>query len=254
MSATYANSAAPFRVGGSISKAFDVFRKGWWKFFVLTLIPTAPYYLFDLLTAPATLQAVAERQAAGGAYFWGLGFRMVLGIVLSALANATCLYGAYQVMRGRDFSIGESLANGLRRLASVAGTSLLTGLAFMAGLMLLVVPGFIVGAMVFVALPACVIEKLGPFASFGRSRALTKGSRWKLFGLILLAYFGLAVTAGVLGGIGAYAGGLVGYKVGTLPGTVLFTAFVSVLTAVVYHDLRVAREGVDIETLANVFD
>ena len=254
MSSSYANAPAQFRVGSSIGKALGVFSKGWWKFFVLALIPLAPYYAYDLLSAPATLQDIARQQAAGGAYFWGLGLRMAVGTVLSALANATCLYGAYQLMRGRDFSIGDSLSNGLRRVASVAGTSVLTALAFIAGLALLLAPGFIVGAMFFVALPACVIEKLGPFASFGRSRALTKGSRWRLFGLILLTYLGLAVLAGAFGGIGAWVGGVVGYKLGAMPATVLFTAFVSVLTTVVYHDLRVAKEGVDIETLAGVFD
>ena len=32
------------------------------------------------------------------------------------------------------------------------------------------------------------------------------------------------------------------------------TAFGAVLVTVVYHDLRVAKEGIDIESLANVFD
>jgi hypothetical protein len=35
---------------------------------------------------------------------------------------------------------------------------------------------------------------------------------------------------------------------------VVTTAFGAVLVAVVYHDLRAAKEGIDIDNLANVFD
>ncbi len=40
--------------------------------------------------------------------------------------------------------------------------------------------------MLYVAVPVCVIEKQGVIASLSRSRALTKGYRWQIFGLFLL--------------------------------------------------------------------
>src|SRR5215475_5262435 len=40
--------------------------------------------------------------------------------------------------------------------------------------------------MWFVAVPACVEERLGPWTSLRRSRDLTKGHRWKLCGPALL--------------------------------------------------------------------
>jgi len=51
-------------------------------------------------------------------------------------------------------------------------------------------PGLIVFTMWFVATPACVVERLGPFRSMGRSRQLTKGHRWKIFGTIVLIFVG----------------------------------------------------------------
>ena len=245
---------APFGVGAAIGKAFGVFARGWWKFFVLTLIPLAPYYLYDFVTQPTTLAGIQAAQTQGATYFAGLGLRIVIAMALQALANATCLYGAYQIMRGKDFSIGESLSAGLSRVTLAIGTSLAVAVLVYVGFILLFVPGVIVMLMMYVALPVCVVERLGPFASMGRSRFLTKGARWKLLGMLLLMFLAIAVLGAIFGGIGGYVGGLVGYKIGAMPVTIFVYAFFSVLAAVVYHDLRVSKEGVDVETLAGVFD
>jgi len=245
---------APFGVGAAIAKSFAIFAKGWWKFFVLTLIPLAPYYVFEFATQPTTLEGVAAGQQAGGAYFASLGFRTLLAMALSALANVTCLYGAYQIMRGKDFTIGESFSAGFSRLLPALGTSLAVVILVMVGFIVLVVPGMIALLMMYVALPVCVVERLGPFASMSRSRFLTKGSRWKLLGLALLMYLAILVLGGIFGGIGAYLGGFMGYRIGAMPVSIFIYAFFSVLAAVVYHDLRVAKEGVDIETISGVFD
>src|SRR5258705_7268078 len=55
--------------------------------------------------------------------------------------------------------------------------------------------------MLYVAVPACVIEKRRAFASMGRSRALTRGYRWPIFGLFLIlriVLIGLVSLAGIL--------------------------------------------------------
>ena len=272
---------APFGVGAAISKSLSIFGKGWWKFFILTLIPLSPYYIYELATQPTTLEGIMAQQAQTASYFTGLGLRTTFAIALQSLANVTCLYGAYQIMRGQDFSIGESLSAGLGRLLPALGTSLSvvclfmlsfvllfvlwrllpslgTSLSaivlFMIGFVLLFVPGFIVLLMMYVALPVCVVERLGPFASMSRSRFLTKGSRWKLLGLTILMYAAILVLGGIFTGIGWYLAGFMGYRIGAMPVSILVYAFFSVLAAVVYHDLRVSKEGVDVETLAGVFD
>ncbi len=46
----------------------------------------------------------------------------------------------------------------------------------------LLVPGFILLIMWFVAIPVCVVEQRGSWASMQRSAELTKGHRWKISG------------------------------------------------------------------------
>lgn len=236
---------AQFRAGSALSRAFEVYGAGFGRFFVLTLIPMAPLLIVGLIAGP------------GG----GVGVRaflpLILGflqIILSSLSTAICLYGAYQIMRGQTFSIGNSLRAGSRQLGAVVGASFLGGLLASLAALLLIIPGIIVWCAIYVALPACVIERLGATASLRRSRDLTGGSRWPIFGLILLVGLASGVVPAGAGGVGAMVGGSVLRAIVGFAVQVFVQSFGAVVCAVVYHDLRVAKEGVDIETIANVFD
>jgi len=245
-----------FAIGRALSRAFSVFGQGYVQFIALTAIVYVPLLLAVIF--------VARNPSLAGR---GVLVTVCVQTVVSSLASAACLLGAYQVMRGRSFTIGGSLAGGLGRFWAVLGTSLLGGLLASLGMLLLIVPGFIVVCAIYVALPVCVIERLGPTTSLKRSQGLTKGYRWPIFGLLLivgvaswLLGFGLGLVAAFIPSFVAAAvggsftqGALVG-AVAQVVAEVLVGAFGSVLAAVVYHDLRADKEGVDIEQLASVFD
>src|SRR5258708_17090641 len=88
------------------------------------------------------------------------------------------------------------------------------GLAVMFASMLFIVPGLILYMMWSVATPACVVERLGPFRSMARSRALTKGHRWKIFGLLLLTLIPGVIIGAVIGALGAPGLGVPGLMCG----------------------------------------
>ena len=131
---------------------------------------------------------------------------------------------------------------------------------------LLVVPGVIVYLMWFVATPVCVVEQLGPFASMGRSRELTKGHRWKLLGLSLLILLPALIVSAIVGAIVLSTMGTGGFlamstamtgtlgKVVNMAWSAVWTAFFAIVIVVTYHDLRVAKEGVDTDQIAAVFE
>jgi len=104
-----------------------------------------------------------------------------------------------------------------------------------------------------VAVPACVVERLGPFRSLGRSRALTKGYRWRIFGIWLVLALVSGIGSNILGLILAPAGTAITVLV-SMVWQASMTAYQAISAAVIYHDLRVAKEGVDIEHIASVFD
>jgi hypothetical protein len=158
-------SGAPFRVGVVLSKTFSVFGSRFASFLLLAFIPLIPLLAVMLLTLAGPPTGAAALGGLGGILYF------LLGIV----AQATALYGAFQQMGGRPFSIAQSLGAGFARALPVLGVALLSGLFAGLASILLVVPGIIVFCMLYVAVPACVIEKLGVMASLDRSANLTKG-------------------------------------------------------------------------------
>jgi MFS family permease len=236
-----------FRVGRVLSRTSSVLSRNFLTFFVVTIVA----YLPLLLIPTAASSAGANPGAAGvGLIFLGGFLTMVLGM----LSQAVVLYGAFQDMRGRPVNLGESLKVGLRRFLPILGLAILMSISLMLGFFLLVIPGLILFAMWFVATPACVVEQLGPFRSMGRSSQLTKGHRWKVFGLILV----LIIISAVVGSVVSVILSLFGSPVLTLIGGLLWNgiwgAIYSIAVVVTYHDLRAAKEGVDIEHIAAVFD
>ena len=87
-----------------------------------------------------------------------------------------------------------------------------------------------------------------------RSRELTKGYRGKVFALaLLLPVVNVGSSRVILPVLTALAGPIVGLT-GQLIWTGVTVAFIGIVFAVTYYDLRVIKEGVDIEQITVVFD
>jgi hypothetical protein len=87
-----------------------------------------------------------------------------------------------------------------------------------------------------------------------RSSQLTKGHRWKVFGLMILLIVISAVGSGVIASSFTAIGGTAFAIVGDVLWNGIWGAFYAIAVVVTYHDLRVAKEGIDIDQIASVFD
>jgi hypothetical protein len=95
---------------------------------------------------------------------------------------------------------------------------------------------------------------MGPIKSLGRSSALTKGYRWRIFAIYLVPALIIGIAAAVLERIGLGIAGLVGNALVAYVVTAIGGAYQAIVNIVTYHDLRAVKEGLDIEQLAAVFD
>jgi hypothetical protein len=210
------------------------------------------------LGSPATFQAGAVSPASiMGAVF----LSSLVSLVISALVQGALTRATVSANEGRRASFGESLATGLRVILPLIGLSILFGLGIVLGFVLLIVPGFILLTMWAVSVPALVVERTGVFAAFSRSSALTKGSRWKILGLYLVLaaiYWLMSIVLGLVG-LKMYAGAnaAAGLTTGNLLGSVLLGTIFNVLWGTIqpslYVELRQAKEGDNVEALADVF-
>jgi hypothetical protein len=169
-------------------------------------------------------------------------------------------------MRGRPVSLADCFKVGLRRFFPIIGLAIIIFVALMFAFVLLIVPGLMLAMMWSVATPVCVVEQLGPFRSMGRSRELTKGHRWRIFGLFLSIVIPALIVGAIVGGVTLYTLGPSGFLtldavlaswLGKLIGLLWKAAwggFFAAVIAVTYHDLRVAKEGLTTEQIASVFE
>ena len=245
MSARFAES--DFRIGPVITRAARILSQHFLIFFLIGVVANLPSVLLG--QAGASVGATPTGQGVALLIIGG-----VLSFVLSMISQAVMVHASFQAMRMRPVSLGESLKVGLSRVIAVFLLAILMGILAGLASLALVVPGLIVITMWFVSTPACVVERTGPWTSMKRSAALTKGHRWKIFGLLLLLILLSVGVALLLQLVLTQVGSTILTILGTLIWGALWTAYYSIAVVMTYHDLRVAKEGIDIEQIASVFD
>jgi hypothetical protein len=238
------------RVGDVFSGSAKLFAAHWVAYCIIELIGYAP------------LLGVSYLLAIQGSVRSDLDVLRACVFLLTALvafpwlivAHAVIYFGAARDAGGLPFSLRQSLGAALRKSPALVGAALLVGIYSVVASLLLIVPGVIVFCVYAVALPVCVVEGLGPIKSMSRSAFLSKGNRWRVFGVFLILYVGLGLPNQIIAILTrAFVGPL--WSAGlSLPLGGLVGAFGAVLFSVLYTRLRIAREGVDIDQIAKVFD
>ena len=234
-----------FRVGRVLSQTGTVLSRHFLTFFAIAVVANLPAILLFKDT-----QTIAWSGEMVGVLILGI----VLSVVLSVLSQAVILYGAFQDMRGRPVNLTESLRVGLGRFFPIVGLAIILSVLVGLGMVAFIIPGLILLTMWFVGTPACVVEQRGPWASLRRSRELTKGHRWKIFGLMLVLIVISALISPLVELIFNAIGGKTLAFIGELIWNGVWGAFYAIAAVVAYHDLRVVKEGVDTEQIAAVFD
>jgi hypothetical protein len=239
-------STGDFRVGAAISRSRAMLRRHFPAFLVVGVIASSPMLLLAFIQTrePADEELLSS-------LLW-LIMVLVSVMVSSTIGQAVVIHAALQDMRRVPVRLVESLNVVLRRFWPLLGLAL-AGLLSVVGLVFLIVPGLILSTLWFVVLPACIVEQLGAWTSLRRSRELTRGHRWKVLGLTVLLMIATSSGSTVEPWVTAATSPLVGHA-GELIWNGIWSAFTAIITIVTYLDLRVAKEGVDIEQIAVVFD
>ena len=243
-----------FRVGDVLSRAWTVLTANLLFFIGLSALI---YVVMIVAVVAVVFIALAAGQFGPGRFgpllivLGVLAFLIIIVVIF--IGQAAMLFGAFQYLRGLPVRVGQSLSRAMSRAGALIGLALLMGLALLLGFVLLIVPSVILYCMWYVAVPACVVEGLGPTASMSRSADLTSGHRWKVFGIVALLWIinlvGTQIVELPLRLVSPALASLAGLAV-----SALLTAYFLCVAIMTYHDLRVAKEGVDTSQIASVFD
>jgi hypothetical protein len=222
---------------------------------------------------PAVLQGLATIVLTG---------ILIVAVSQAVLGRRPSVGEVWQRARPRILAlVGISLLSGLV-LVLVVAVPIVPGVLLLAahqdvagglGLALGVLAAIVLAVLVYVRLafaaPALLLERLGVVPALRRSWRLVAGSWWRTFGILLLG----AIIAGAINGlvqlpfslVGNVVGAVVGSdsgsvgdvttgmqvalvitNVGSVVASTVTAPFTAALTALLYIDLRIRREGLDV--------
>lgn len=258
----------PLGVGEILDAAFKVYTRNAWPLMKIVAVVIVPIQLVTALIFLSTLDdpdaLTGQGEVESGSETWGwiagnvvgsflgwVGLTIATGAVVKAIADA-------YLARHPDWR--DSLRFAWSRWRALIWLALLTILLLIPAFVALIVPGIWLSIAWIVAVPALMIEDCRGLDALKRSFRLVRKRWWATFAVILVAF----LLAGVIQGL---AEGLLGIMlvagaddsllltvlvdgVAATIGSVIVTPFQAAVITIAYFDLRVRKEGFDLELLA----
>jgi len=240
-------------VSAILTAAFHLYRQHWQALVTIVAIVAIPLSLLQYFIADRFTAGVPAREDAvvvSGDLWRAVAANLttgVLSILIVQLLTGAITRAAAGTLLGEDLTFEAAYSFGYARLWSILLVTVLVGLAVTAGFIVFIIPGFFVLVRLIASLPALVVEGKRGRAALSRSWDLVRGRGWPVLGALLAAAIITGVVISVITApiTGSWlarglAGGLA--SVVTMP----FSTLVLVL---LYLDLRVRKERLDLETL-----
>jgi hypothetical protein len=210
---------------------------------------------FDFSTTTTPAQSTDDFNGELG----GLAISTLLQVVAVIVVYAACFRIIAEAYLGGEVDWRSSLRFARHHALGLLWVIALTIVLIMLGFLLFIVGAIWLGIAFTLAPPALFVEGLRGRRALGRSFRLVRGRWWRTCAVISVGFFLAAVVsgivqavfvAGVIAGAGNDALVLVFSAIAGTAGLAITTPFQAALITVVYFDLRVRKEGFDLELLA----
>ena len=262
-SATRRDRPLPLRqmgIGELIDAAVRLYRLEWKVLMAIVAFIVVPVTFLEVWASQILIgnisPAIPSSDAFGQFLALALVFIAVQFLIVQPFLVAAVARAAADTYLGEPVTIGGTYRYALRLLPSILWITILTTLATLFGFILLIIPGIIVLVRLAFAPAALVVEGHRGSKALRRSWRLTKGFFWRTLGTLLLS----GVIAAIVSGILSIPGELVVQALGpdawpisaivSVLATVLVTPFGMLVVVLLYFDLRIRKEGFDIEVMA----
>jgi hypothetical protein len=231
-------------------------------FYAIHLIVLSPLFVLEL--------ALPEVMSG----FVGLLILLGLTLVLQPIATAAVLHVVMQDYLDRPVGLGGAFAFALGRFGPLFVASLVVGIPLGFGFVCCIVPGAVLYPFVILTTQIVVLERMGPFEAVGRSVSLSENYRLRILGVgMLVLLIGLIVSYAValpLSLLLPYQEVIPAVPPDVWPTVVLKSplnyyinvfatqllsilvqSYLSVCMTLLYLDLRIRKEGFDLEMEAS---
>jgi hypothetical protein len=237
-------------------------------FYLINLIVLSPLLIVMVFVFPTMLSSDSPEQAAFAA-LGSFGVSGLLTLLLQPIGTAAILYIITQEYVDRRVTIGQALSFALSRFGALLLTSILRGLIVFLGLFLCLV-GSIYFGLIYTFVPQVVVlEGLSGTEALSRSKNLISGYIGRTFGILFLIGLGGFFLTQILilplnqllpfQTMVPAAGGMrmefnttnfmINQGVTQLL-NILIQSYTAVCATLLYLDLRIRKEGLDLELAA----
>jgi len=271
----------PLGLGDIFDEGFDLYKRNFVFLLLVTALAVVPLDIGIAFAAPRLFPAIFDlfgvTANSDGFWIWLVGFTvkvilyLPLYLIAAAPLAAACA-GRYMEQGATVWSVYRVW---LRRLPALLGALAVVGPALALGLLFCGVLWLLPAGQFFFVLQAVMVEGKGPFKALGRSNGLVGGYGGRVSNCLIL----LAVIAWVIGlGVTFPLSYLVDNVLHIAPGALslfggasaigrtaeeqivslitdglahlVLIPFLACVATVLYYDLRIRKEGFDIELLA----
>jgi len=260
----------PLEVGDLLDETFRMYRRHFLLFAgiaVILAIPAAALYGLALAWFTTGLQQAAGSSDLGllTGFLAAFGAAAVVSILILPFTHGAITYAACESALGRPVTASGIFIGVLRRYFPLLGYWILFNTFTASMALLLCLAPFAFWIWVFVmwiaVTPAMFVENIGLAAAITRSRQLVHGRWWRTFLILFLTFVVYEVVGIALGGfiqlgqalltiiVSPFVATAITLAAGQLVGA-LVTPIVQIVIVLVYFDLRVRREALDLFQMA----
>lgn len=260
----------PLEVGDILDETFRMYRRHFLLFAgisVILSIPSAALFGFAFGSFMSVLQQTNGQLSDLsflGPLLSELGAALIVSVVILPFTYGAVMYAACESALGMPVSAGSVFGGVLRRYFPLLGFWALFVISLYVSLLLCVLP-VILWTWIFVswsvAVPAMFVERIGLASAMSRSWRLVEGRWWRTFlvlFLILILWYVAALALGAFLQLGQYllllvVSPYIATAIAAASGQVvsaLVNPILQIAIVLVYFDLRVRKEGLDLFQMA----
>jgi hypothetical protein len=263
----------PMTLGEVLDRTFTLYRENFLLFAGIAALPYLVLLLFNfgllLFINQSGMTSGARVPSSGqvGGFILGTFGALLLMLILVGVAQAATVAAVSDLFLGRQTTVGEAYARAKGKILTVLAIMIMTALAAGVGFLFLIVPGIYLACRFALSVPASVVEQESPVPSIERSMELSKGHAGQIFLLLLLVTVLTYVVTAILQlpamvfsvsaalakqqpslAVSAYS------YIAQFVSQVIVGPVGTISIVLMYYNLRVKKEGFDIQHLMNSLD
>jgi len=242
--------------GVLLDRAFRLYTSNFSLMLGITAAAYVPFYLIMVIIESRVGVNVQAPSGGLSTLLFQIVFMILWASIAFPIASGAATYAISERYLGNEVTIGEALRLALSRFWTLSIAQITATIRVLFGFLLLIVPGILWMLSYALIVPAVLIEGQNATPSLRRSRDLVKGHRGKVFCVMFIINLlqgilalGVSMVSGMIFNSDSAGGAVLNSAMNNLL-SIFLTPLGIVATILLYYDMRIRKEGFDLEMLS----